>query len=155
MSAIVGKAPALAVAVSSEKVRAPVSAARIAEAVRLVLRAEQVKQAMISVALLDARAMAALNRKHLGHAGATDVISFGFVAGVKTGVVGDIYICPDVARANAREHGVGVREEVLRLVVHGVLHVLGHDHPVDEARQRSAMWKRQERLLARVLNASA
>jgi probable rRNA maturation factor len=145
----------LAVSVAAEGVRAPVAAARIAEAVRLVLRAEKVTQAMISIALLDTRAMAALNREHLGHRGPTDVISFGFVAGEGSGVVGDIYICPSVARVNAKAHGAGVREELLRLVVHGVLHVLGHDHPVDERRQHSAMWKRQERLLARVLKRPA
>jgi rRNA maturation RNase YbeY len=69
-----------------------------------------------------------------------------------TGVLhADIYICPDVARAQAREHGVGVREELLRLVVHGVLHATGRDHPVDDTRTQSAMWKRQELLLARYL----
>lgn len=146
---------ALAVSVSTEGVRTPVAAARIADAARLVLRAEKVTQAMISVALLDERAMAAMNREHLGHRGPTDVISFGFHVGDKAGVIGDIYICPAVARTNAKAHGAGVREELLRLVVHGVLHVLGHDHPVDARREHSAMWKRQERLLARVLNASA
>lgn len=94
-----------------------------------------------------------MNRKHLGHAGATDVISFGFrdPAGA---VIGDVYICPEIAAANAKTHGVPVREELLRLVVHGTLHVLGHDHPEgDWAPTRSPMWKRQERLLARVLKA--
>jgi len=42
---------------------------------------------------------------------------------------------------------VSVREELARLVVHGTLHVLGHDHPA-KGREASAMWKRQERLLA-------
>jgi probable rRNA maturation factor len=63
-------------------------------------------------------------------------------------VVGDVYIAPDVARRNAKAEGTGVREELMRLVVHGVLHVLGHDHPDEgEARYASPMWKRQERLL--------
>jgi probable rRNA maturation factor len=61
--------------------------------------------------------------------------------------VGDVYIAPNVARRNARAHGRSVREELLRLVVHGVLHVVGHDHPEDDARYESPMWKRQERLL--------
>jgi probable rRNA maturation factor len=43
---------------------------------------------------------------------------------------------------------VPVREEVARLVVHGTLHVLGREHPEDEGRTRSPMWRRQERLLA-------
>ena len=89
--------------------------------------------------------MARLNRRHLGHAGATDVISFGFAPTPGGAVVGDIYLCPVVARDNARAAGCGVREELLRLVVHGTLHVLGWDHPVDGARTSSPMWKRQER----------
>ena len=146
---------ALGVAVATDGVRTPVSSTRIAHAVRLVLRAENVEQALISVALLNARAMATMNRLHLGHRGPTDVISFGFGAAEGTGVVGDIYVCPSVARQNAKVHRCGVREELLRLVVHGVLHVLGHDHPVDDRREHSAMWKRQEQLLVRVLARTA
>jgi probable rRNA maturation factor len=76
----------------------------------------------------------------------TDVISFTF----GDPLVGDIYISPDVARHNARTHGVGVREELTRLVIHGVLHVTGRDHPEGTS---SAMWKRQERLVKRALTA--
>jgi rRNA maturation RNase YbeY len=107
-----------------------------------------VRNALLSVAFVTDRHIAALNREHLGHSGPTDVISFGFARFEPRGaVVGDVYIAPDVARRNARAQGDGVREELLRLVVHGVLHVLGHDHPEDESRYESAMWKRQERLL--------
>ena len=67
-------------------------------------------------------------------------------------VVGDVYIAPSVARVNARLSGVTVREELARLVVHGTLHVLGHDHPA-VGRERSAMWRRQEHLLARAREA--
>lgn len=140
------------VAVQSEGVRPAVSAARLAAAGRLVLGAEGVKAALLSVTLLTPSRMAAMNRRHLGHAGATDVISFGF-RDPSGAVIGDIYLCPAVAAANARRFGVGVREELLRLVVHGTLHVLGHDHPDGETRVASPMWKRQERLLARVLAA--
>ena len=60
----------------------------------------------------------------------------------------------DVARAQALEHGVGVREEVQRLVTHGMLHACGYDHPVDESRTTSPMWRRQETLLKRFLNSN-
>jgi len=63
-------------------------------------------------------------------------------------VVGDVYIAPDVARANAVRFGRGVREELARLVVHGTLHVLGHEHPDGTDRTTSPMWQRQERLMA-------
>lgn len=145
----------LRVGVTGEGVRSPVAGARLADAVRSVLRAEHVQEAMVSVTLLSPRAMARLNRRHLAHAGSTDVISFGFAPVPGAGVVGDIYLCPDVARANARTAGCGVREELLRLAVHGTLHVLGWDHPDDAARVASPMWKRQERLLAALVRRHA
>jgi len=141
---------ALRVGVTREGPRAPVSASRLASAVRDVLRAEGVRAAMISVTLVTERAIARLNRRHLAHHGSTDVISFGFSPAPSAAVVGDIYICPEVARRNARSAGCGVREELLRLAVHGTLHVLGWDHPEDAGREHSPMWRRQERLLAAV-----
>ena len=138
----------LAVHVATEGVRIPVARARVAELAEGVLRRERVRNALLSVAFVTDRQIATLNRTHLGHSGPTDVISFGFApVGPRGAVVGDVYIAPDVARRNAGAHRGGVREELLRLVVHGVLHVLGHDHPEDESRYDSSMWKRQERLL--------
>ena len=138
----------LAVDVATEGVRIPVARGRVAALAEGVLRREGVRDALLSVAFVTDRRIAAINRRHLGHAGATDVISFGFAPVEAAGpVVGDVYIAPAVARRNAAEHGRGVREELLRLVVHGVLHVLGHDHPEDDTRYSSPMWKRQERLL--------
>jgi probable rRNA maturation factor len=138
--------------VSADGVRLPLARARVTEIVRHVLASEGVNEAMVSITFLGTRAMSALNRKHLGHRGATDVISFGFKEGVRQGpVIADIYIAPEVARANARRHGVGVREELARLLVHGVLHALGYDHADDESRLTSPMWRRQERLLAGVV----
>jgi len=141
----------LAVHVSADGVRAPLARARVSEIARRVLASEGVDEAMISITFLNSRAMGTLNRKHLGHRGATDVIAFGFnEAGRRAPVIGDIYIAPEIARENARRHRAGVREEVARLVVHGVLHVLGYEHADDESRITSPMWRRQERLLASV-----
>jgi probable rRNA maturation factor len=144
----------LSVDVALEGVRIPIARSRVAALAEAVLRREGVRDALLSIAFVGDRRIAALNRTHLGHTGPTDVISFGF-APVKAGgaVVGDVYIAPGVARRNAAEQGSAVREELMRLVVHGVLHVVGHDHPEDESRYDSPMWRRQERLL-RVLGAA-
>ena len=140
------------VLVATGQVRIPVSRARVQRAVESVLRAERVRNAQVSVTFLTNRAMAALNWRHLEHRGPTDVISFGFDAVAKgAAITGDIYIAPAVARRNAVAEGCGIREELLRLVVHGTLHILGHEHPVDDARYASSMWRRQELLLSRVL----
>jgi len=134
--------------VATESVRIPVSRSRVAQLTDRVLRAEGVRDAALSVTFVSDRRIAALNWQHLRHRGPTDVISFGFERAWKDApLTGDIYIAPDVARRNARVAGRGMREELLRLVVHGVLHVLGHDHPEGEARYESPMWRRQEALL--------
>ena len=146
----------LVVHVATEGVRIPLARERVSALVRSVLRAEKVRHALISIAFVTERAMAQLNRAHRGRRGPTDVIAFGFARPDDAApVIGDIYIAPAVARANAREHGVPVREELARVVVHGALHVLGHDHPEDERRMESPMWRRQERILARALAAPA
>jgi len=145
----------LVIDVDSEGVRAPIGRARVTAIVRTVLEAERIKNALISVAFVSRSAIAALNRKHLGRKGPTDVIAFGLArADARMPVIGDIYIAPEVARDQAAEHGVGVREELARLAVHGTLHVLGHDHPEGGDRTGSEMWARQEKLLAKAMAAA-
>jgi probable rRNA maturation factor len=100
--------------------------------------------AEISVTFLARPAMQRMNRDWLGHDRPTDVLAFA-LPGPDQKLMGDMYICPAVARAQAREVGVPVREELLRLVVHGVLHLLGYDHPAGRTRTASPMWRRQER----------
>jgi len=138
--------------VSADGTRMPLASARVRRVAAAVLRAEGVRDALVSIAFVSAREIARLNKRHLAHAGPTDVISFGLGAG-KNGsaahpVIGDIYIAPDVARANAMRFARGVREELARLVIHGTLHILGHDHPNGTDRTTSPMWRRQERLLS-------
>lgn len=141
----------LAVAVSTDRVRAPLSAARVRALATAVLSAERIRAALLSITFVSARAIRQLNRAHLGVDGPTDVIAFALGrTGRGAPLIGDVYIAPAIARVHARRHGVGVREEVARLVVHGVLHVLGHDHPDGPARVASAMWRRQEQLIRRV-----
>jgi probable rRNA maturation factor len=137
------------VVVNPEGERMVVAAARLRAASVAALRHAKVRDALVSITMLSPRRMAAMNRKHLGHAGATDVITFGF-RDPRGAVLGDIYLCPAVAAANATAFGVSAREELLRLAVHGTLHVLGHEHPEGPARTKSPMWKLQERLLAAV-----
>lgn len=138
-----------AVSVQADGIRVPVAADRLVELSRQVLRALKVPRAMISVTFVSSRTSAALNRRHLGHRGATDVITFALGADPAGTVIADIYISPDVARLQAKEFGVGVREEIARLVVHGMLHACGWEHPEGEDRMTSPMWRRQEQLLQR------
>ena len=142
-------ASAIHVAVDAVGTRAALGRTRVAEVAAATLRAEGVRRAEVSVTFVDAAEMARLNWRHLRHRGPTDVITFALAPVPGAPVAGDAYICPAVAREHARAHGVGVREETARLVVHATLHVLGHEHPEDEGRTESAMWALQERYLRR------
>ena len=113
--------------------------------------------ARVELTLLDAAAMRRLNRRTTGRRGLTDVIAFALPQPDGT-LLGDVYVCPAAANQwvnggggrGKREHR-GMDEELLRLVVHGTLHVLGYDHPEGSSRTRSAMWRRQERYVHRLV----
>ena len=142
----------VAIDISSSVRRLSVSRARVREAAIATLKAERANDAMLSITFVGRATISQLNRRYLGHYGPTDVISFGLSrAGKRDAVVGDVYICPEVARENARTQGISAVEELLRLVIHGTLHVMGNKHPTGAGRTTSLMWRRQETILARVL----
>lgn len=131
------------------------SGAEAGRIARAVLRAEGVRRAMVSIALVGRRRIRGLNRRHLRRDRETDVIAFPLGADVtaragRRVVVGDVYVCVPVAAAQARRYDQTPARELRRLVVHGVLHVLGYRHPEGRGRAASPMWLRQERLLARL-----
>ena len=123
--------------------RLPLSPSVVRRVVEAVLRSER-RDAIISVTFLGRDAMRRLNASHMGHDWATDVLTFTLKT-PEADTVGDIYICAWVARREAHARAISMREELIRLLVHGTLHALGRDHPEGPARTRSAMWRRQER----------
>jgi probable rRNA maturation factor len=135
--------------------RAGIPTADMERAVREACAARGVQVAEVSVALLEDDAIAELNRVHLDHAGPTDVLSFALYEEGEP-VLGDVYVGVEQAARQASEVGVGREEELIRLVVHGTLHVLGMDHPEEaEARAESPMYRLQEEIVRRILEARA
>lgn len=123
--------------------RLPLSRALVRRVVEAVLHSER-RDGLISVTFLGRDAMRRLSAEHKGQDHPTDVLTFA-LDGPPGHAVGDVYICPWVARREARARGISLREELIRLVIHGTLHALGRDHPEGPERMRSAMWRRQER----------
>jgi probable rRNA maturation factor len=123
--------------------RLPLSRALVRRVVEAVLRAER-RDALISVTFVGRDTMRRLNAEHKQHDYPTDVLTFS-LTDPSGRLAGDVYICPWVARREARTRAIPLREELIRLIVHGTLHALGRDHPEGSARTRSAMWRRQER----------
>lgn len=124
----------------------PVSDALVGRVVRRVLAQER-RDADVSVTFLGRDAMRGLNARFLGHDRPTDVITFALPA-PDGRLAGDLYLCPWVARREASRRGVPLRQEVVRLLVHGTLHLVGWTHPESDRRTVSPMWRRQERLVA-------
>jgi len=101
---------------------------------RAVLETEQ-RRGELTLTFVDRHEIAELNAEHLGKPGPTDVLSFPLDDDEATppprGVpvlLGDVVVCPAVAAEQAATHAGTLDDELALLVVHGVLHVLGHDH---------------------------
>jgi probable rRNA maturation factor len=121
----------------------PVDVDGLTALAREVLMGEGVPSAELSVSFVDEAEIAGLHERYLGEAGPTDVLSFPLDEeegedGIR--VLGDVVIAPAVAAANNTDDPAA---ELRLLIVHGVLHIIGHDHEHDL--EKAAMWARQER----------
>lgn len=124
---------------------------RLARVARRVLAWEGARDARVDLTLLDPAGMRRANRRATGRRALTDVIAYALPQ-PDGSLLGDVYLCVAAAeRWVAAESGRRLDEELVRLAVHGTLHVLGYDHPTGAARTRSAMWRRQETYVRRLL----
>jgi probable rRNA maturation factor len=109
------------------------------------------EDADMTIVLTDDEQLQELNRDYLGIDAPTDVLSFPAAeADPETGVpyLGDILISIPRARQQAESAGHSVEAEVQLLVVHGTLHLLGHDHA--EAKEKARMWKAQAEVMSKL-----
>lgn len=142
----------MAVFVADEQADQPVDVGRVSRLAGFVLEDQRVPDAMeLSVLCVDRAAIAALNAHHMEAEGPTDVLAFPIdLPGEPTAgeplLLGDVVLCPAVAAEQAAAQGRAPRDEVDVLVVHGILHLLGHDHA--EADDRDRMFGLTDRLLA-------
>jgi probable rRNA maturation factor len=105
----------------------------------------------LTIVLTDDARLKELNRDYLGIDAPTDVLSFpASETDPETGAhyIGDILISIPRAKSQATAAGHPLESEVQLLVVHGVLHLLGHDHA--DAKEKSRMWKAQHEILAQL-----
>lgn len=129
-----------------------VDAGRLQRLALHVLADRRVPEAMeLSVLCVDRDDMAQLNGHHMGKQGPTDVLAFpmdlpGETLPGEPAILGDVVLCPAVAAEQARERGKTFEAELDLLLVHGILHLLGHDHA--EPEERAEMFGLTDRLLA-------
>ncbi len=111
-------------------------------------------QAELSILLVDADTMGAYHQKFMGEPGPTDVLSFPMDElrspqpdeEPPLGLLGDIVLCPTVTAAQAAESGRTPEEEADYLLIHGLLHLLGHDHA--EPAEKKAMFDLNDQVIA-------
>ena len=157
---------------ADEQADEPVDTLRWVHLAEGVLEAEGVRgDAELSMLFVDEKAMAELNLRFLGREGPTDVLAFPIDDDVYEGgrlpdslgpagpadeiepsdlptLLGDVVVCPAVARRNAPTHAGTYEDEMALLVVHGILHLLGMDHADDE--EATVMERREQELLDRL-----
>jgi probable rRNA maturation factor len=148
----------VAVFVADEQQAWPVDLDRLRRLTEHVLARQDVPDVMeVNVLCVGRDAIGELNERHMGVRGPTDVLAFpldlpGETLAGEPAILGDVVLCPEVARRQAAGHGKTPEAELDLLLVHGILHLLGHDHA--EPEERSAMFDLTDRLLASFEGAS-
>ncbi len=109
----------------------------------------QPDRAELGVCLVDAPEMTRVNETFLRHAGSTDVITFNHGApGQSRSLIGDILICVDEAAVQARRFRTTWQSELVRYLIHGLLHLQGYDDACPPARRK--MKREEDRLLKEI-----
>jgi probable rRNA maturation factor len=130
----------------------PIEIERLRDLAVHVLEDRRVPPGMeLNVLCVERDAMTELNVQHMGGDGPTDVLAFpmdlpGESVTGETAILGDVVLCPDVAAEQAPEHGSIETAELELLLVHGILHLLGHDHAEED--ERREMFGLTDRILA-------
>jgi probable rRNA maturation factor len=126
----------------SDRQGEPIDVEGLVELARATLEAEGKPRSELSVSFVTAEEMADLHRTYLAEEGPTDVLSFPLddIGDDGVRVLGDVVIASSVAVANRPEDPAS---ELRLLLVHGILHLLGHDHEDED--DRATMWAKQER----------
>ena len=130
------------IAIATPQEAVPVDRAFMRNLVRTVLDGEGVADAEISLAFVDNPTIHRLNKRYLDHDEPTDVLSFPLSEPGAKRLAGELVIGAEVAQAQARQRGHDVQAELALYVIHGLLHLCGHD---DKTAEAAASMRQRER----------
>jgi probable rRNA maturation factor len=130
------------ISIASPQELVDVDRARMRETVRTVLQGEGVDDAEISLAFVDNPTIHRLNQRYLAHDEPTDVLSFPLSDPGGRPLAGELVVGAEVAKAQAAERGHDVQAELALYVIHGLLHLCGHD---DKAPAAAGAMRQRER----------
>jgi len=119
-------------------------------AISLTLLKEMGEEKEVSVALVSAAMIKKLNFKYREKDSVTDVLAFPLMGevGPAKNLLGEIVICPEIASLEAGERGHSLQDELILLVIHGTLHLLGYR---DEKEEERKLMREKEREILRLL----
>jgi probable rRNA maturation factor len=106
-----------------------------------VLKKEKKDIKDLSVALIGQKEITELNKDYRKKDKPTDVLSFQY------NILGEIVICPEVVRANAKKFNSTFKKELARVLIHGILHLLGYSHETNTAKAKKMRKKEEDYLL--------
>src|SRR3954469_5869185 len=130
------------VAIACPQEAVPVDRAAVRQLVRAVLDGEGIADAEISLAFVDNPTIHTLNKRYLNHDEPTDVLSFPLSEPNAKKLAGELVIGAEVALAQAQARGHDVQAELALYVIHGLLHLCGHD---DKTAEAAAVMRQRER----------
>lgn len=113
---------------------------------KIVLKGENKESETISLAFVDAKEIKKLNKNFRKKNKPTDVLSFALE---ENGYLGEIIICPEIVKENAKKYGVPTKQEIMKVFIHGILHLLGYDHEKSE-KEALIMETKQEEYLSKI-----
>jgi len=107
---------------------------KVADWLLSVLRCEGAEVQSVDYSFVDKKQMIKINKKHLNHNYLTDVLAFNYSEGSK--IQGDVFVSEEMVRANAQEYAQSVSDELMRVMLHGLLHLCGHNDKTPEQQNR-------------------
>jgi len=139
----------------------PLNKKLLEKVARRILKEEKKKGTYqsLSIAFVEPKRIKEVNKKYRGRNKVTDVLSFaeGNISGIKSQPnsfkkptsLGEIIICPQEVKKNAKEYGLIFRDELILILIHGILHLLGYDHEKSKA-ERKKMEKKEKFYLSQI-----
>lgn len=103
--------------------------------------------ASLQINFISSEEITKINEEYLQHEGSTDIITFNYSEDTFN-LDGECYICVPVAEENARKYDVSIQNELLRLIIHGILHLIGYD---DQNQKDKKVMKKEENRLVNLL----
>jgi probable rRNA maturation factor len=136
------------ISVLNRQGRVPVDRRKIGAAARRILKTLGYDGYELTVVLVDDREITRLNRRYFRRSRPTNVISFPMMDGtpvsLRAKILGDVIISAETAQRDAREAGEKAEEEILFLMIHGILHLAGYDHEGSAVERRKMEAKEKE-----------